>query len=164
MSRLFGTITFNPPNTVVFNHNTGISLSGSGYLSLGSNNPKAAYYGFTFENSIGYQLTYGILGCQGLSGTSLVGLCAVSPVITNNLIVGNVTNGLPAGNFNVASSSAVGYANFNGGNGGDYTLCISPGLPSASCTAASPYAASGTDGLPLGADIGAVNQATAGVN
>ncbi|MFZ0306852.1 MAG: hypothetical protein WAL89_01670, partial [Candidatus Sulfotelmatobacter sp.] len=58
----------------------------------------------------------------------------------------------PAGNFFPATVSAVQFVNYNGGNGGDYHL-----QPS------SPYKGKGTDGKDLGADIDALNSATAGV-
>ncbi len=58
----------------------------------------------------------------------------------------------PAGNFFPATVSAVQFVNYNGGNGGDYHL-----QPS------SPYKGKGTDGKDLGADIDALNAATAGV-
>jgi hypothetical protein len=58
----------------------------------------------------------------------------------------------PSGNFFPADAAAVGFANYNGGNGGDYRL-----QPS------SPYKGAGTDGKDLGADVDAVMAATAGV-
>ena len=58
----------------------------------------------------------------------------------------------PAKNFFPVSAAAVKFANYNGGNGGDYHL-----LPS------SPYKGKGTDGKDLGADVDAIHSATAGV-
>jgi hypothetical protein len=58
----------------------------------------------------------------------------------------------PANNFFPKSAEAVRFANYNGGNGGDYRL-----QPS------SPFRGKGTDGKDLGADMDAVRAATAGV-
>ncbi len=58
----------------------------------------------------------------------------------------------PAGNFFPATAAEVQFVNYNGGNGGDYHL-----QPS------SPYKGKGTDGKDLGADVDAVDSATAGV-
>jgi hypothetical protein len=58
----------------------------------------------------------------------------------------------PSGNFFPTAATAVQFVNYNGGNGGDYHL-----RPS------SPYKGLGTDGKDLGADVDAVDSATAGV-
>jgi hypothetical protein len=58
----------------------------------------------------------------------------------------------PARNFFPGSAAAVGFVDYNAGNGGDYHL-----EPS------SPYKGKGTDGKDLGADIDAINSAIAGV-
>jgi hypothetical protein len=58
----------------------------------------------------------------------------------------------PLGNFFPIAATAVQFVNYNGGNGGDYHL-----QPS------SPYKRLGTDGKDLGADVEAVDSATAGV-
>jgi hypothetical protein len=58
----------------------------------------------------------------------------------------------PSRNFFPADAAAVRFANYNGGNGGDYHLQSS-----------SPYKGKGTDGKDLGADVDAIQSATAGV-
>jgi hypothetical protein len=58
----------------------------------------------------------------------------------------------PANNFFPKSSAAVRFANYNGGNGGDYRLQSS-----------SPYKNKGVDGKDLGADVDAIRAATTGV-
>jgi Putative Ig domain len=58
----------------------------------------------------------------------------------------------PSGNMFPPSVAAVGFTNYNNGNGGNYQLLSS-----------SPYATAGTDGKPLGADVQAINSAIAGV-
>ena len=59
----------------------------------------------------------------------------------------------PKQNFFPASPEAVRFAKYNGGNGGDYHL-----QPS------SPYKGKGTDGKDLGADVDAIDSATAGAD
>lgn len=76
--------------------------------------------------------------------------CLAGPQITANALIG--ANGTwPAGNYFPPDASAVQFANYNNGNGGDYHL-----LPS------SPYKNAGSDGADVGANVDAVNQATAG--
>ena len=58
----------------------------------------------------------------------------------------------PKGNLFLQNTGAVGFVNFSNGNGGDYHL-----LPSSPCKN------QGSDGKDLGADVDAVNAATAGV-
>jgi hypothetical protein len=58
----------------------------------------------------------------------------------------------PSGNFFPPSAAAVRFANYNDSRRGDYHL-----QPS------SPYQGKGTDGKNLGADVDAINSATAGV-
>lgn len=59
------------------------------------------------------------------------------------------------------ASTAVGFVNYNGGNGGDYRLCKGPNNPSSACSAASMFAAGqanqASDGTDLGADISGIN-------
>ncbi len=74
---------------------------------------------------------------------------------TNNLIVGGACSNYPAGNRCPSTWEAVGFVNYNGGNGGDYTL-----------SATSPYKGVGSDPLGVGttdpgANVAAVNAATA---
>ncbi|MGC1374532.1 MAG: hypothetical protein WA824_20520, partial [Candidatus Sulfotelmatobacter sp.] len=59
----------------------------------------------------------------------------------------------PPHNFFAKSSGAVKFANYSGGNGGDYHL-----LPS------SPYQGKATDGKDIGADVDAIHAATAGAD
>ncbi len=59
------------------------------------------------------------------------------------------------------ASTAVGFVNYNGGNGGDYRLCKGPNNPSSSCSSASVFAGGqsnqASDGTDLGADITGIN-------
>jgi hypothetical protein len=58
-------------------------------------------------------------------------------------------------------NSAVGFVNYNGGNGGDYRLCTGVNLPAAPCAGASIFTAGqanqASDGKDLGADIVGIN-------
>lgn len=82
--------------------------------------------------------------------------CFVSSTIAANAILdpppaygpGN----WPANNYFPKSTRAIKFADYNSGNGGDYRL-----LPS------SPYKDKATDGKDLGADVDAIQAATAGV-
>jgi hypothetical protein len=59
----------------------------------------------------------------------------------------------PSGNFFPGSASSVDFVNFANGNGGDYQLQNQ-----------SRYKLAGTDGKDIGADVGAINTATAAAN
>jgi hypothetical protein len=120
---------------------------------------------FVFTNSIVSAGIYPVWSTGG-GGTAN---CAVhdSPLITFNACFRSytfATNAIiappplalpvrwPSPNFFPAAVATVQFANYNGGNGGDYQL-----QPS------SPYKRAGTDGKDLGADVNAVDSAIAGV-
>ena len=119
---------------------------------------------FSFTNSIVNAGPYPVWSAGG--GTSncaypnvpimTFNACFSGSSLTSNAVIGTSSNyppsAWPAGNLFPASSVAVQFVNFNGGDGGDYHL-----LPG------SPYKGAATDGKDLGADIDAVNAATAGV-
>jgi len=86
--------------------------------------------------------------------------CFADMVFTHNLIIGG-SGGWPAGNIVVKDASAAGIRDFREGHGGDYRLCRQKGETPA-CKQASP-GLTGTDGKPLGADVDAIEKATAGV-
>jgi hypothetical protein len=68
----------------------------------------------------------------------------------------------PKGNSFPKNEDAIGFVHTNHGKEGDYRLCSEKDKP-ASCKKASPFRQSGSDGKDLGADLDAVNAATAGV-
>ena len=119
---------------------------------------------FVFTNSIVSAGKYPVWSTGGGGSAN----CAVhdSPLITFNACFSSYTfasNAIiapgsstpakwPSGNSFPADAAAVGFVNYNGGNGGDYHL-----QPS------SPFKGAGTDGKDLGADVDAVISATAGV-
>jgi hypothetical protein len=76
--------------------------------------------------------------------------CLLAPKVTANALIG-ASGVWPTGNFFPPDPSAVQFADYRNGNGGDYHL-----LPS------SPYKSAGSDGADVGANVDAVNQATAG--
>jgi hypothetical protein len=82
--------------------------------------------------------------------------CFSSSTFSSNAIIGGPSDysesKWPANNFFPGSAGAVKFANYNGGNGGDYHL-----------QSASPYKRRGTDGKDLGADVDAIRTATMGV-
>lgn len=69
----------------------------------------------------------------------------------------------PTDNVYAADWNAVNFVDFNGGEGGDYTLCTGVGTPDAACTGASPFVTASSTGGPLGADFTNVSYATSGV-
>lgn len=69
----------------------------------------------------------------------------------------------PAHKSKAATAADVRFVAYNGGEGGDYRLCTAPGVPDPACAAASPWAAAGSFGRPLGADVAQVMYATNGV-
>jgi hypothetical protein len=160
LHRFYGTSAYQPPRDVSVFHNTGLA-SGLGFLSFGGTS--AAYVNFSFTNNLEIDGMYGISGCASLFGTAALTACAPGYNFTGNVIIGGRTNIL-AGAIEPASATTVGFANFNNGNGGDYRLCLGPGNPVASCTAASPYINAGTDGRDIGADLTTLNTMISGVN
>jgi hypothetical protein len=92
---------------------------------------------------------------------ALLNNCFQDIQFTHNVIVGTA-GAWPKENFFPSSFSDVGFVNFKNGNGGDYHLCKAPKQP-ASCKGPSKYARAGSDGKEPGADIDAIEAATAGV-
>jgi hypothetical protein len=88
-------------------------------------------------------------GCMGNTWTAAGNVFANSSTAKSSKFPGAP---LPTGNFEEPNPEAVGFVNFNNGNGGDYHL-----LPTSSQRNAS------TDGKDPGADVDAMQTATAGV-
>ena len=82
--------------------------------------------------------------------------CFEQYTFSHNAIIASPANfppsKYPSGNYFPASTEAVDFVNYDNGNGGDYHL-----------QSASPYKNAGTDGKDLGADMGAIKAAIAGV-
>jgi hypothetical protein len=116
-----------------------------------------------FTNNIANHGGFGVFGLGASSeGTASLNLYFPGHVFTKNVLIGvtGLEGFYTANTFFPASASAVGFVDFAGA---DYRLCLGAGNPAASCTASSPYASLGADGKDIGADINAVNAATAGV-
>jgi len=163
--RFAGSELFAPPSSVLIAHNTGFTTgpnSGALILDTTSNAP---FIDFTFQNNLEASGTWSIIGCDGLYGPAVLTNCAPGYTFAGNSLIGATGKlaGIPS-NYFPSDGSAVGFVNYQNGNGGDYRLCRGPGDPAASCTEASPYLGKGSDGSDIGADIDAVNAATAGVD
>jgi hypothetical protein len=94
--------------------------------------------------------------------TEILKNCFTPVTFSKNAILGG-GGGWPSGNAYPKDLDAVGFANPNNGKGGDYRLCRGKGEPASSCKAESKYVGAGSDGKDLGADVTAVDKATAGV-
>jgi hypothetical protein len=165
-------------NGVMFQMSTSTSASSGFWLhdvsihhiTVASNRAKAGWtiagpagqQNFAFDNSIvdtgvtansnagggAAQCYYGRAVIRGVLDN-----CWSHYTFANNVIIGT-PNGKtwPAENFAVPSVASVGFVNWNGGIDGDYHLAAS-----------SPYKGKASDGKDPGADIDAVDAATAGV-
>jgi len=125
--------------------------------------PTGCELGMQFYNNIAFYGGQGVnqtsnFACAGPTSTQFANkftnCWTTTLVYTKNLIV-NGTGTWGSGNF-TAPLANVGFVNYNNGLNGDYRLCTGPGVPAASCTAASPYHNAGTNGKDLGADISKV--------
>ena len=147
--------------SVAINHVT--AFPPSGLFTIGGD-PQAKMSDFSFDNSL---VTVGSSPVWSIGGgtancafydkpLTTFTACFSQYSFTNNALIATPSeyplSSWPRGNAFPASISAVGFVNYNGGNGGDYHL-----LPS------SPFKSAGTDGKDLGADIDAIQAATAGV-
>jgi hypothetical protein len=103
-------------------------------IMVGSTNPSPVQY-VSLTNSIMMAL-HGEIASNGAGGTDGCGYMTNSPVLllsrcwgrtsgfTNNVMVGG-TKTWPTGNFSPATPADVGFVNYKGGNGGNYTLAPS---------------------------------------
>ncbi len=117
---------------------------------------------FLFQNSIVTTGSYPVWSTGGITNCAIRDVpvttmqsCFSAWTFNSNALVAVPANfpppTWPLSNVFLPSVSAVGFVNFNNGNGGDYRL-----QPN------SPLKNRGTDGKDLGADVNAVNAATAG--
>ena len=125
-------------------------------------NPKIP--NFMFANSIVTSGPYPVWGIGGgaancayniNSPVNLLTNCFVPYTFSSNVLIGVPSrwpaSTWPSGNTLMSTGNSVGFVNFNNGNGGNYHL-----------TSGSPYKAAGSDGKDLGADMTALDAATAG--
>jgi hypothetical protein len=172
---LFDILTDEPdnwPHDISIEHNTGFPV-GSGIANVTIQAAPEVFANFSFDNNLMTSGTYGFHqvlpmghkpGCDAKSGSGMIGTlngCMGNTWTARGNVFANSSSSnsskfpggpLPAGNLEVTSLDAVGFVNFNDGNGGDYHL-----LPS------SPYKNAGLDGKDPGADIDSMLAATAGV-
>ncbi len=119
---------------------------------------------FMFANSIVTSGPYPVWGIGGgaancayniNSPVNLLTNCFVPYTFSSNVLIGVPSrwpaSTWPSGNTLMSNGNSVGFVNFNNGNGGNYHL-----------TSGSPYKAAGSDGKDLGADMTALDAATAG--
>jgi hypothetical protein len=104
--------------------------------------------GFTYQNNLTPHNTYGV-GGTGTFGNPILTLTTYFPlaVFRKNVLVGGDSTKYPADNFFPATMALVGFTDLAGGN---YKLALT-----------SPYKNAGSDGKDIGADIDALNAATA---
>lgn len=178
------TLNTNPANNVTTNifHDLYINHETWVMSATPAVNPASAFYvdgpngatqtNFTLTNSIFSSGTYGVTAGYSGVGThcgygqgmtnlpSWLNLCWNGWSLTNNAIVGGGHTGWRwSDNGGVtfpATYANIGFANYNGGNGGDYRLCSGVASPVLSCVGFSPYLNAATDGLNIGANVAAV--------
>jgi hypothetical protein len=140
-----------------------VTAFASGLLSVsGPTSPQMA--NFTFTNSIFSVGIYPIWSANGKSTDcarydvplKTFNDCFTSSAFSNNALIGATSSfppsSWPSGNFFPTTASALQFASYNQGIGGNYQLSSS-----------SPYHNAGTDGKDLGADVSTILSETAGV-
>ena len=96
-----------------------------------------------------------------LGPAGVLNSCFADAVFTHNLIVGSSGN-WPSSNIVLKDAEAAGIRNTSLNSGGDYRLCRLKGEMPA-CNKSSPALRGATDGKDIGADIDAIEKATANV-
>jgi len=155
------------PHDIVIDHNTGIASRRTAILP-DEITPQPISNSFRFTNNIG---VYGLYGFSGPLGDGTRGLNAYFSnwTFTNNVIQGLQAQGVspltyPVGNNFPADWKTVSFV--------DSTNCPAPPASGAAVdqdlsicalSSSSPYVSQGTDGQNIGANIGAIVAATAGV-
>ena len=148
-------------NSVSINHITGFGDPHSKIISLGNNPSYPEMYGFSMTNSIVGQSLYPVWSTGGQSNCAnpdipiiSMNACFTNYTFSHNAIIGTsyASTKWPVGNSFPSAASAVQFTSFNSGNGGRYQLLSS-----------SPFAGAASDGKDLGADLNAIQAATAGV-
>src|SRR5437867_3598524 len=109
----------------------------------------AAHTGFIYRNNLTPMGVSGFTGVDTQQGVQTLDTYFPGYLSQGNVLAGAAPALYPANNFFPASLATVGFVDLAGGN---YRL-----------SAASPYKNAGTDGKDIGADIDAVEAATAGV-
>ena len=131
------------PRDLVVDHNTVFQSSNI----ISADGGKAAT-GFVFTNNINPHNSYGVIGSDRGIGLDTLNAYFPGYVFRRNILAGGNPKLYPPDNFFPATLDDVGFVDRAGG---DYRLA-----------SGSPYKGQGTDGQDLGADIDAVDLATAG--
>ena len=131
---------------LTIDHNTAFQ---TGEVSRSYSNANDANTRYTYRNNLSPNNTYGV-GGDNHYGDPLGTLSTYFPgyVFVKNILQGGSAAKYPTNNFFPAAMNDVGFVNVAGG---DYHLATS-----------SPYKNAGSDGKDIGANIDAVNSATAG--
>jgi hypothetical protein len=153
----------NPINTFTINHVTAFPDPTSHVMLLGNFLEDDPMFGFVFTNNLvttGQHPVWNDLVLNSCSAGDVPAQsfahCFTTYVFQNNGLIASPSafpeSAWPKENLFPATVLAVGFVNYNNGNGGNYAL-----LPG------SPYKNKGTDGKDLGADIAGLTAALAGV-
>jgi hypothetical protein len=139
------------PNNLTIRHNTALILVSGGTTAFSENSPLANE--FDFRDNIFSNGSSGFDGTGTSSGTDTLNTYYTNYAFTHNAIIGGGPSGsYPANNFFPASTAAVGFVNFSGGN---YRLLASSPFKAGAANQAS-------DGEDLGANIDAIEAAIGG--
>jgi hypothetical protein len=146
-----------PPAYISINHLTGFQNGKTG--NFGDNNSSDPMPDVSIHNSIFTEGTYGWLGSDEAEGNGTFGAYFSSMVFTANVQEGGSAGSYSnySGNDFPSSWSTLEFTDQTDCLGGTYSL--------AACAlqSSSPYHNAGTDGMDLGANIGAISAATYGV-
>ena len=154
----------NSLNTVTINHVTGFPDAGSHLLTIGNQITNPTMFGFTFTNNLVATGAYPVwntgggktsCGISDVPVTSIAA-CFASYTFANNGLIASPKafppSSWPTGNSFPVDGKAVGFMQYNEGDGGDYQL-----------QPTSPYKNAGTDHRDLGADMAGLEAALAGI-
>jgi len=167
---LFQLISVQPQlKDVEIDHLTGFSPKVLFNVGVLSPNPKIA--NFTFANNLvraGEQEVTstggGPANCaylpQRQGAASLFESCFINPTVTHNVILNGQGN-WPKDNFTPKNAAAAGLRGEKPASLRDFQLCREKD-DVAGCKKPSPFLSAGTNGKPVGADIDAIDAATAG--
>jgi hypothetical protein len=151
--------TCNPVRSVAINHVTVLMATPKTFMVIGDTS-QVPIQDVNVTNSIVSSLPGTVITAtgngepcafQGVGNLARLSNClAPGYNVTRNALIA-ASGAWPAGNYMPPDPGAVEFTDYSNGNGGDYHL-----LPS------SPYKNAGSDGADVGANVDAVNEATAG--
>ncbi len=130
---------FDGPWGVTIDHNTIISPSGTGFMTMDGGPSE----NFVLTNNVARHNNYGILGSGKGIGTPSINYYFPGGVVTRNVLANGKASNYPAGNE--FPTQAAFEAHFTSYAAGDFALV--PGTN---------WEGAGTDGLDLGADLSAI--------